>query len=89
MSASSATSDSAWLSRTIGVFILAFTVVTALLVNATVYFETAGTTLKFDEKTDAIIRTLCASMMADDNLKAEITGHTDNKGSAAINLKYA
>lgn len=57
-------------------------------INATVYFETAGTTPKFDEKTDAIIRTLCASMMADDNLKAEITGHTDNKGTAAVNIKY-
>lgn len=57
-------------------------------INATVYFETSGTTPKFDAKTDAIIRTLCASMMADNNLKAEITGHTDNTGSAAINMKY-
>lgn len=57
-------------------------------INATVYFETAGTTPKFDEKTDAIIRTLCASMMADDKLIAEITGHTDNVGSAATNMKY-
>jgi outer membrane protein OmpA-like peptidoglycan-associated protein len=57
-------------------------------INATVYFETKGTTPKFDDKTDAIIRTLCASMMADHNLKAEITGHTDNTGAAAINIKY-
>ena len=57
-------------------------------INATVYFETAGTTPKFDKHTDDIIRTLCASMMADDNLKAEITGHTDNTGSAEINIKY-
>lgn len=57
-------------------------------INATVYFETSGTTPKFDAKTDAIIRTLCASMIADDNLKAEITGHTDNTGTAAINIKY-
>lgn len=57
-------------------------------INATVYFETSGTKPKFDEKTDAIIRTLCASMMADNSLKAEITGHTDNTGTAAINMKY-
>ncbi|MBP5515331.1 MAG: OmpA family protein [Bacteroidales bacterium] len=57
-------------------------------INATVYFETSGTTPKFDKKTDAIIHTLCASMMVDDNLKAEITGHTDNTGTPAINLKY-
>lgn len=57
-------------------------------INATVYFETKGTTPKFDKKTDAIIHTLCASMMVDENLKAEITGHTDNTGTAAINIKY-
>ena len=57
-------------------------------INATVYFETKGTTPRFDAKTDAIIRTLCASMMADENLKAEITGHTDNTGTAAVNIKY-
>lgn len=57
-------------------------------INATVYFETSGTTPKFDKKTDAIIHTLCASMMVDENLKAEITGHTDNTGTPAINLKY-
>ncbi|MBP5189885.1 MAG: OmpA family protein [Bacteroidales bacterium] len=57
-------------------------------INATVYFETSGTTPKFDAKTDAIIHTLCASMMVDNNLKAEITGHTDNTGTPAINMKY-
>ncbi|MBQ6236764.1 MAG: OmpA family protein [Bacteroidales bacterium] len=57
-------------------------------INATVYFETSGTTPKFDEKTDAIIHTLCASMMVDDKLKAEITGHTDNTGTPAVNMKY-
>ena len=57
-------------------------------INATVYFETKGTTPTFDSKTDAIIHTLCASMMVDENLKAEITGHTDNTGTAAINMKY-
>ena len=57
-------------------------------INATVYFETKGTTPKFDKKTDAIIHTLCASMMVDENLKAEITGHTDNTGTAAVNIKY-
>ena len=57
-------------------------------INATVYFETSGTTPKFDEKTDAIIHTLCASMMVDNNLKAEITGHTDNTGTPAVNMKY-
>ncbi len=57
-------------------------------INATVYFETSGTTPKFDKKTDDIIRTLCASMMADNNLKAEITGHTDNTGTPQINMKY-
>ena len=57
-------------------------------INATVYFETKGTTPKFDSKTDAIIHTLCASMMVDPNLKAEITGHTDNTGTPQVNLKY-
>lgn len=57
-------------------------------INATVYFETKGTTPKFDAKTDAIIHTLCASMMVDSKLKAEITGHTDNTGTPAVNMKY-
>ena len=57
-------------------------------INATVYFEFSGTDPHFDAKTDATIRTLCASMMADPTLKVTITGHTDNVGSAASNMKY-
>ena len=44
---------------------------------------------KFDKKTDAIIHTLCASMMVDENLKAEITGHTDNTGKADYNMRLS
>lgn len=57
-------------------------------INATVYFDNAGTKAKFDEQTDAAIHAICEAMKADANLKVSITGHTDNTGSAKTNLKY-
>ena len=57
-------------------------------INATVYFDNAGTKLKFDDKTDAAIHAICDAMKADANLKVSITGHTDNTGSSKTNFKY-
>ena len=57
-------------------------------INATVYFETAGTTAKFDAVTDAAIHAICEAMKADENLTVIVYGHTDNTGSLQINMKY-
>ena len=57
-------------------------------INATVYFETAGTNAKFDAVTDAAIHAICEAMKADENLTVTVYGHTDNTGSLEINMKY-
>lgn len=57
-------------------------------INATVYFETAGTNAKFDATTDAAIHAICEAMKADENLTVTVYGHTDNTGSLQINMKY-
>ena len=57
-------------------------------INATVYFETAGTKAKFDEKTDAAIHAICEALKADEKLTVTVFGHTDNTGSHEINMKY-
>lgn len=57
-------------------------------INATVYFETAGTSAKFDAVTDNAIHAICEAMKADENLKVTVFGHTDNTGSLKTNMKY-
>ena len=57
-------------------------------INATVYFETAGTNAKFDAVTDAAIHAICEAMKADENLTVTVYGHTDNTGSLQTNMKY-
>lgn len=57
-------------------------------INATVYFENAGTKAKPDAQTDEAIHAICEAMKADNNLKVVITGHTDNTGSVKTNMKY-
>ena len=57
-------------------------------INATVYFETAGTNAKFDAVTDNAIHAICEAMKADENLTVTVYGHTDNTGSLEINMKY-
>ena len=57
-------------------------------IDATVYFETAGTNAKFDSKTDAAIHAICEALKADENLTVTVYGHTDNTGSLQINMKY-
>lgn len=57
-------------------------------INATVYFATAGTNAQFDSKTDDAIHAICDAMKADKTLVVTVFGHTDNTGSAEINMKY-
>lgn len=57
-------------------------------INATVYFETAGTNAKFDAKTDAAIHAICEALKADENLTVTVFGHTDNTGTHKVNMKY-
>ncbi len=57
-------------------------------INATVYFETAGTKAKFDAVTDGAIHAICEALKADENLTVTVYGHTDNTGSHAVNMKY-
>ena len=57
-------------------------------INATVYFETAGTNAKFDAITDNAIHAICEAMKADENLTVTVYGHTDNTGSLQTNMKY-
>jgi outer membrane protein OmpA-like peptidoglycan-associated protein len=57
-------------------------------INATVYFATAGTKAKFDEKTDVAIHAICEALKADENLSVTVYGHTDNTGSRKANMKY-
>lgn len=57
-------------------------------INTTVHYDFGSTEPKFDNKTDLVIRALCAAMKADSNVKILITGHTDNVGSAEGNMAY-
>ncbi len=57
-------------------------------INATVYFETAGTNAKFDALTDNAIHAICEALKADENLTVTVYGHTDNTGSLQVNMKY-
>lgn len=57
-------------------------------INATVYFDNAGTKAKFDPQTDSAIHAICDAMKIDNTLQVTIYGHTDNTGSAKANVKY-
>ena len=57
-------------------------------INATVYFQTAGTKAQFDEQTDAAIHAICEAMKADPKLEVTVYGHADNTGTARANRKY-
>ena len=57
-------------------------------INATVHFNFASVTPRFDSKTDEVITAICRALAADKTLRVIITGHTDNVGSAATNRKY-
>ena len=57
-------------------------------INATVYFETAGTNARFDAVTDNAIHAICEAMKADETLTVTVYGHTDNTGSLQTNMKY-
>ena len=58
------------------------------MINATVNFDFAGTEPKFGAATDLAINTLCKAMAADKNLKVRVTGHTDDRGTEAGNMRY-
>ena len=57
-------------------------------INATVYFASAGTKAQFDSKTDEALHAIAVAMNADNSLKANVTGHADNIGSAEVNMRY-
>ena len=51
-------------------------------------FDFAATEPQFDQATDLAINTLCKAMAADKNLKVRVTGHTDDRGTEAGNMRY-
>lgn len=55
-------------------------------VSVSVYFETADTTIIFNQAVDATIRTISAAMKADKSVKVVITGHADSRGSDGFNM---
>ncbi|MBP3763479.1 MAG: OmpA family protein [Bacteroidales bacterium] len=58
-------------------------------INATVNFEFANDSdAQFDEKTNDALNTIVKNLQADKNLKVLITGHTDNIGKEAVNMRY-
>ena len=58
-------------------------------INATVNFAFANDKdAEFDEKTNAALDAIVKNLQADKNLKVLITGHTDNIGSEAVNMRY-
>ncbi len=58
-------------------------------INATVNFAFANDKdAEFDEKTNDALNTIVKNLQADKNLNVLITGHTDNIGSEATNIRY-